>query len=127
MISHMTTVTNRFRFERVFLLNTRWFKLVERDRDLGYNAKMKGKDKTIRQEALADGLRVSDTLEKIREMLIAGYRRLSPQQKLKQVDELTKAVQQCTGPSCCPQSCPGNRKHQAGAGLFARPEERMAG
>jgi hypothetical protein len=37
---------------------------------------------------------VSDTPAHIQEILIAGYRRMSPQKKLKRVSELTKAVQQ---------------------------------
>ncbi len=38
--------------------------------------------------------KISDTPPHIREILIAGYRRMSPQEKLKRVSELTKAVQQ---------------------------------
>jgi hypothetical protein len=37
---------------------------------------------------------IQDTSPQIQKFIIAGYRRMSPQQKLKQVDELTKAVQQ---------------------------------
>jgi hypothetical protein len=37
---------------------------------------------------------ITDTPPHIQELLIEGYRRMSPQQKLKRVDELTKAVQQ---------------------------------
>jgi len=37
---------------------------------------------------------LSDTSPHIRKILIAGYQSMSPQQKLKQVNELTKAVQQ---------------------------------
>ena len=36
----------------------------------------------------------SDTPPEIQDMLIAGYRRMTPQQKARRVDELTKAVQQ---------------------------------
>ena len=36
---------------------------------------------------------LSDTSPQMREFLIEGYRRMTPQQKLKQVDELTKTVQ----------------------------------
>jgi len=36
---------------------------------------------------------LSDTDPRMREFLIEGYRRMTPQQKLKQVDELTKTVQ----------------------------------
>jgi hypothetical protein len=39
-------------------------------------------------------LQPHDTSPNIRKMLIAGYRRMSPQHKLKRVNELTKAVQQ---------------------------------
>jgi len=35
-----------------------------------------------------------DTAPHIQQMLIEGYRKMSPQQKLKQVSELTLAVQQ---------------------------------
>jgi len=37
---------------------------------------------------------MSDTSPATRKVLIAGYRRMSPQQKLKRVSDLTKAVQQ---------------------------------
>jgi hypothetical protein len=37
---------------------------------------------------------VNDTSPRIQNILIAGYRRMSPQQKFKRVSELTKAVQQ---------------------------------
>ena len=37
---------------------------------------------------------ITDTPPYIQQLLIEGYRRMSPQQKLKRVDELTKAVQQ---------------------------------
>ena len=37
---------------------------------------------------------VNDTPPHIEEILIAGYRRMSPQEKLKRVSELTQAVQQ---------------------------------
>jgi len=36
---------------------------------------------------------LADTDPRMREFLIAGYRGMTPQQKLKQVDELTKTVQ----------------------------------
>jgi len=36
----------------------------------------------------------SDTHPAIRRMMISGYRAMSPQQKLRCVDEMTKAVQQ---------------------------------
>ena len=38
--------------------------------------------------------KITDTPPHIQKLLIEGYRRMSPQQKLKRVDELTKAVQQ---------------------------------
>jgi hypothetical protein len=37
---------------------------------------------------------ISDTAPEIENLLIEGYRKMSPQQKLPQVNELTKAVQQ---------------------------------
>ena len=37
---------------------------------------------------------IHDTPPHIQKMLIAGYRNMTPQQKLKRVSELTKAVQQ---------------------------------
>lgn len=37
---------------------------------------------------------VSDTHPLIHKILIAGYRDMSPKEKLKRVDELTKAIQQ---------------------------------
>ncbi len=37
---------------------------------------------------------IQDTSPQIQKLIIAGYRRMSPQQKLKRVDELTKAIQQ---------------------------------
>ena len=36
---------------------------------------------------------LSDTHPRIQQLLIEGYRRMTPQQKLQQVSELTKAVQ----------------------------------
>ncbi|MBN1684755.1 MAG: hypothetical protein JW855_04920 [Gammaproteobacteria bacterium] len=36
----------------------------------------------------------NDTPQLVQQMLIAGYRKMSPQQKLKQVSELTRAAQQ---------------------------------
>jgi hypothetical protein len=35
-----------------------------------------------------------DTHPKIQEMLIEGYRKMTPQQKMKRVNELTKSIQQ---------------------------------
>jgi hypothetical protein len=37
---------------------------------------------------------ISDTHPAIHKMMIAGYRYMSPQEKIKRVNELTKAVQQ---------------------------------
>lgn len=37
---------------------------------------------------------ITDTSPAIRKVLITGYRKMSPQQKLKRVSELTKAIQQ---------------------------------
>ena len=38
--------------------------------------------------------KAQDTHPQIQKIMIAGYRQMSPQQKLKRVDELTKAIQQ---------------------------------
>ncbi len=46
---------------------------------------------------------ISDTSPRIREILIEGYRRMSPQQKLKRVSEMTKAVQQFALARICRQ------------------------
>lgn len=59
-----------------------------------YNTAMRRKEKTndsIDAGAAAD---ISDTHPHVQEILIDGYRRMSPQDKLKRVSELTKAVQQ---------------------------------
>ncbi len=40
------------------------------------------------------GQQIQDTSPQIQKLIIDGYRRMSPQQKLKRVDELTKAIQQ---------------------------------
>jgi len=37
---------------------------------------------------------ISDTHPSIHKMVIAGYREMSPKEKFKRVDELTKAIQQ---------------------------------
>lgn len=37
---------------------------------------------------------IQDTSPQAQKLIIDGYRRMSPQQKLKRVDELTKAIQQ---------------------------------
>jgi len=55
---------------------------------------MSGKEEMIDKRNAAPVSRISDTSSQIQEILIAGYRRMSPQQKLKRVNELTKAVQQ---------------------------------
>ncbi len=47
--------------------------------------------------------KISDTPSHIREILIEGYRRMSPQQKLKRVSELTLAVQQLALARICQQ------------------------
>ncbi len=39
-------------------------------------------------------LKISDTPKHIQKKLIEGYRKMTPQQKLQQVSELTKSVQQ---------------------------------
>ena len=38
--------------------------------------------------------KIQDTSPQIQQVIIEGYRRMSPQEKLRRVDELTKAVQQ---------------------------------
>jgi len=38
--------------------------------------------------------KINDTPVHVQRMLIAGYRKMTPQQKLQRVSELTKAVQQ---------------------------------
>lgn len=43
---------------------------------------------------IMDFNQITDTPPRIQKLLIEGYRRMSPQQKLKRVNELTKAVQQ---------------------------------
>jgi len=46
------------------------------------------------KDALKMNLAISDTHPTIYKMLIAGYSEMSPKEKLRRVDELTKAVQQ---------------------------------
>lgn len=55
---------------------------------------MSTKDKSNADMGAAGIPDISDTPSHIQEILITGYRRMSPQSKLKRVDELTKAVQQ---------------------------------
>ncbi len=50
--------------------------------------------KKIDTSSPASKLQTSDTPPHIQKILIAGYRLMSPQQKLKRVNELTIAVQQ---------------------------------
>jgi len=54
---------------------------------------MDDKIEIIETESMSSGLPVSDTPPHIQKILIEGYRRMTPQEKLKRVDELTKAVQ----------------------------------
>lgn len=57
-----------------------------------YNTVMSTKEKI--NENMSAAAHISDTPPYIQEILIAGYRCMSPQKKLKRVSELTKAVQQ---------------------------------
>jgi len=65
-------------FEFIFSL---FFKEIEISSDMYYNLIMEFNQ-------------ITDTPSHIQKLLIEGYRRMSPQQKLKRVDELTKAVQE---------------------------------
>jgi hypothetical protein len=66
---------------------------VEKYSQMKYNTVMSIKEK-INDNMSATATPISDTPPHIQEILIAGYRRMSPQKKLKRVSELTKAVQQ---------------------------------
>lgn len=59
-----------------------------------YNAFMSIKEKKSDNMGTTATPKTSDTPPYIRDILTAGYRRMSPQNKLKRVSELTKAVQQ---------------------------------
>lgn len=59
-----------------------------------YNTSMGNEEKIIDETSAAATPHISDTPRHIQEILTAGYRRMSPQKKLKRVSELTKAVQQ---------------------------------
>ena len=58
-----------------------------------YNATMSIKEK-LNDNMNVTPIPISDTPPHIQEILMAGYRGMSPQKKLKRVSELTKAVQQ---------------------------------
>ena len=53
---------------------------------------MRKKSKETKEKDMSAQTR--DTSPAIQKILLAGYRQMSPQQKLKRVSELTKAVQQ---------------------------------
>jgi hypothetical protein len=55
---------------------------------------MNMKEEMIDKRSIGSSTLTCDTSPHIQEILTAGYRRMSPQQKLKRVNELTKAVQQ---------------------------------
>jgi hypothetical protein len=55
---------------------------------------MNAKKEMIDKSNATSNTLACDTSPQIQEILISGYRRMSPQQKLKRVNELTKAVQQ---------------------------------
>jgi len=59
-----------------------------------YNTVMSTEEKINDNMSTTATPHISDTPPHIQEILIAGYRSMSPQKKLKQVSELTKAVQQ---------------------------------
>jgi len=69
-------------------------RLVEKFSKGEYNTIMNMKEEMIDKRSASFSTLTSDTSPHIQEILTAGYRRMSPQQKLKQVNELTKAVQQ---------------------------------
>ena len=68
--------------------------IVEKYSQMKYNTVMSIKEKINDNIGATATPYVSDTPAHIQEILIAGYRRMSPQKKLKRVSELTKAVQQ---------------------------------
>ena len=55
---------------------------------------------------------IQDTPPHIQEMIIEGYRRMSPQETLKRVSELTKAVQQLALARIKTQSGPISEREQ---------------
>ena len=59
-----------------------------------YNTVMSTEEKINDNMSTTATPHITDTPPHIQEILIAGYRSMSPQKKLKQVSELTKAVQQ---------------------------------
>jgi len=67
---------------------------VEKYSQMKYNTVMSIKEKINDKMSANSTPHISDTPPHIQEILIAGYRRMSPQKKLKRVTELTKAVQQ---------------------------------
>ena len=67
---------------------------VEKYSQMKYNTVMSTKEKINGNMSVTATPHISDTPPHIQEILIAGYRCMSPQMKLKRVSELTKAVQQ---------------------------------
>jgi hypothetical protein len=67
---------------------------IEKPSQMKYNTIMSIKEKINDNLGPTATPHISDTPPQIREILIAGYRRMSPREKLKRVSELTKAVQQ---------------------------------
>jgi hypothetical protein len=67
---------------------------VEKYSQMKYNTFMSIKEKINDNMSATATTHISDTPPHIQEILIAGYRRMSPEKKLKRVSELTKAVQQ---------------------------------
>lgn len=55
---------------------------------------MSNEEKIMDTPSAGSQSQTCDTSPHIQKILIEGYRRMSPQQKLKRVDELTKGVQQ---------------------------------
>lgn len=69
-------------------------RIVEKSSKREYNIIMNIKEEMLDKRNTTYSTLTSDTSPQIQEILISGYRRMSPQQKLKRVNELTKAVQQ---------------------------------
>jgi hypothetical protein len=75
----------------------------EKYRQMKYNNVMSIKEKIDDNMKGTAIPQLSDTPPHIWEILIEGYRRMPPQQKLKRVSELTKAVQQLALARICRQ------------------------
>lgn len=70
------------------------WRIVEKFLKLKYNTVMSIKDKMSDKRSTDARKLPVDTSPQIQKIVIAGYRQMSPQEKLKRVSELTKAVQQ---------------------------------